>query len=130
MLSILFIYFNHYHDSETLAFIYFVGLKIHWKLLVYAAHCRVPSWTLQNKSRLSKVILPAKDTWLRAKKPSLTTCTKVNMNSKASRRIEGKEIQTPLSVHLYKYNSLVKLGDSNSMYQIRELLLRKSWERH
>ena len=30
MLSILFIYFNHYHDSKTLGFIYFVGLKIHW----------------------------------------------------------------------------------------------------
>ena len=27
MLSILFIYFNHYHDSKTLGFIYFVGLK-------------------------------------------------------------------------------------------------------
>ena len=27
MLSTLFIYFNHYHDFETLDFIYFVGLK-------------------------------------------------------------------------------------------------------
>ena len=27
MLSILFIYFNYYHDSKTLSFIYFVGLK-------------------------------------------------------------------------------------------------------
>ena len=33
MLSILFIYFNHYHDPKTLGFIYFVGLKCtksHW----------------------------------------------------------------------------------------------------
>jgi len=27
MLSILFIYFHHYHDSKTLGFIYFVSLK-------------------------------------------------------------------------------------------------------
>ena len=27
MLSILFIYFHHYHNSKTLGFIYFVGLK-------------------------------------------------------------------------------------------------------
>ena len=27
MLSILFIYFHHYHDFKTLGFIYFVGLK-------------------------------------------------------------------------------------------------------
>ena len=35
MLSILFIYFNHYHDSKTLGFIYFVGLKYtgsHWSM--------------------------------------------------------------------------------------------------
>ena len=37
MLSILFIYFNHYHDSNILGFIYFVGLKIHQKPLVYVA---------------------------------------------------------------------------------------------
>ena len=33
MLSILFIYFNHYRDSKTLGFIYFIGLKCtrsHW----------------------------------------------------------------------------------------------------
>ena len=42
MLSILFIYFNYYHDSKTLGFIYFVGLKIHRKPLVHAAQCRVP----------------------------------------------------------------------------------------
>ena len=35
MPNILFIYFNHYHDSKTLSFIYFVGLKMHWKPLVY-----------------------------------------------------------------------------------------------
>ena len=29
MLSILFIYFNYYHNSKTLGFIYFVSLKIH-----------------------------------------------------------------------------------------------------
>ena len=45
MLGILFIYFNHYHDSKTLDFIYFVGLKIHRKLLVYAAQCQVSGWT-------------------------------------------------------------------------------------
>ena len=44
MLSILFIYFNHYHNSKTLDFIYFVSLKIHRKLLVYAVQCRVLSW--------------------------------------------------------------------------------------
>ena len=35
MLSMLFIYFNHYHDSETLDLIYFVGLKCirsHWSM--------------------------------------------------------------------------------------------------
>ena len=35
MLSILFIYFNHYHDFKTLGFIYFVGLKMigsHWSM--------------------------------------------------------------------------------------------------
>ena len=35
MLSILFIYFNHYHDSKTLRLIYFVGLKCtesHWSM--------------------------------------------------------------------------------------------------
>ena len=36
MMSILFIYFHHYHDSKTLGFIYFVGLKkytgSHWSM--------------------------------------------------------------------------------------------------
>ena len=35
MLSMLFIYFNHYHDSESLNLIYFVGLKCirsHWSM--------------------------------------------------------------------------------------------------
>ena len=67
MLNILFIYSNHYHDSKILGFIYFVGLKIHRKSLVYADQCRIPSWTLQNKSGPSKVTPPMKDTWLRAK---------------------------------------------------------------
>ena len=58
MLSILFIYFHHYHDFKTLGFIYFVGLKIHRKSLVYAAQCRVPGWTPQNKSGPSKVTPP------------------------------------------------------------------------
>ena len=35
-MSILFIYFHHYHDSKTLGFIYFVGLKkytgSHWSM--------------------------------------------------------------------------------------------------
>ena len=67
MISILFIYFNHYHDSKTLSFIYFVSLKVHRKPLVYAAQCRVPGLTLQNKSRPSKVTPPTKDTWLHVK---------------------------------------------------------------
>ena len=41
MLNVLFIYFNHYHDSKTLDFIYFVGLKMHHQPLVYVAQCRV-----------------------------------------------------------------------------------------
>ena len=49
MLNKLFIYFNHYHDSKTLDFIYFLGLKMHWKSLVYVAQCWVPNWTLKNK---------------------------------------------------------------------------------
>ena len=35
MLSILFVYFNNYHDFKTLGFIYFVGLKYtrsHWSM--------------------------------------------------------------------------------------------------
>ena len=64
MLSILFICFNHYHNSETLGFFYFVGLKIHQKPLVYADQCWVPGWTLQNKSGLSKVTPLTKGTWL------------------------------------------------------------------
>ena len=64
MLSILFICFNHYHNSETLGFFYFVGLKIHQKPLVYAAQCRVLGWTLQNKSGLTKVTPLTKGTWL------------------------------------------------------------------
>ena len=67
MLSILFIYFNHYHDSKTLGFIYFLSLKIHRKPLVYAAQCRVPGWTPWNKSGFSKVTLTVGDMWLRAK---------------------------------------------------------------
>ena len=41
MLNKLFIYFNHYNDSKTLSFIYFVGLKMYRKPLVYTAQCRV-----------------------------------------------------------------------------------------
>ena len=55
------------HDMVTLGFIYFVGLKMHQKPLVYAAQCQVPGWTPQNKSGPSKVTLPAEDTWLCAK---------------------------------------------------------------
>ena len=67
MISILFLYFNNYHDSKTLGFIYFVGLKIHRKPLVYAAQCLVPGRTPQNKSGPNKVTPSIKDTWLRAK---------------------------------------------------------------
>ena len=57
MLSILFIYFNHYHDSKTLGFIYFCRLK--------------------NTSEAIglHVTLLTKDTWLRAKKPPSTPIT-------------------------------------------------------
>ena len=58
MLNILFIYFNHYHDSKTFGFIYFVGLKIHRKPLLYAAQRRVLGWPSQNKSGPSKVTRP------------------------------------------------------------------------
>ena len=67
MLNISFIYFNHYHDSKTLGFIYFVDLKMHWKPLVYATQCRVLDLTPQNKSRSSRVITPMEDMWLRIK---------------------------------------------------------------
>ena len=67
MLNILFIYFNHYHDYKTLGFIYFVGLKMHRKPLVYADQCRVLDWTLQNKFGSSRVKPPVEDMWLRAK---------------------------------------------------------------
>ena len=67
MLSVLFIYFNHYHDSKTLGFIYFVGLKIRRKPVVYSDQCWVSGWTTQHKSGHSKVIPPMKDMWLRAK---------------------------------------------------------------
>ena len=67
MLNILFIYFNHYHDSKTLGFIYFVGLKMHRKPLVYAAQCRVPDWTPQNKFDSNRVTPPTEDMGLRAK---------------------------------------------------------------
>ena len=70
MLSILFIYFNNYQDSKTLDFIYFVGLKIHRKPLVYAAQCRVLGSTPQNKSGLIKVTLLVEDTWLHTKNRS------------------------------------------------------------
>ena len=76
MLSILFICFNHYHNSKTLGFFYFVGLKIHKKPLVYAAQCRVPGWTLQNKSGLSKVTPLTKGTWLCTKNCPDNTCGK------------------------------------------------------
>ena len=57
---------------QTLGFIYFVGLKIHWKPLIYAAQCRVPDWTPQNKSESSRVTPPTEDTWL---------CTKTTLDN-------------------------------------------------
>ena len=72
MLNKLFIYFNHYHDSKTLSFIYFVSLKMHRKPLVYVPQCQVPNRTPQNKSGSNRVTPPTKDTWLHAK-TALTT---------------------------------------------------------
>ena len=37
-------------------------LKMHWKSLVYATQCQVLDWTLQNKSRPSKLTPLAENT--------------------------------------------------------------------
>ena len=37
-------------------------LKMHWKSLVYATQCQVLDWTLQNKSKPSKLTPLAEDT--------------------------------------------------------------------
>ena len=66
MLSIVFIYFNYYHDSKTLGFIYFVDLKNTPKVIGLCGPM-LSSGLNSPKQIRAKQSHSSKDTWLRTK---------------------------------------------------------------